>query len=188
MEEKLSCYLTDIINKNIQLSKMELAKINYGIATLLINLIKVSLIYSVSIMLGVVSETLVCHLVFCIMRRYCYGLHAKSSIVCSIIGVLYFSIGPFIVLNYSFSITRELVILLGIIFEIIIYYKVPAYTNNSRVGDSKEKRKKALIINFLIICGILMLNDEQLRLISFMGIFLSILLTIPIKKGDMTNV
>ncbi|MGE7928669.1 accessory gene regulator B family protein [Lysinibacillus xylanilyticus] len=187
MEERFSGYLADSINKNIQLSNVELAKIKYGISTLLINLVKVTLIYTASIMLGVIKETLICHLIFCLMRRYCYGLHAKSSIVCSLIGVFYFSVCPLIVLNYSFGISRELVIILGIIFSIIIYKKVPAYTKNSKISDTKGKRNKALIINILTICGILVLNDEKIRLIAFMGIFLSILLTIPIRKGDKKN-
>ncbi|MEB2300158.1 accessory gene regulator B family protein [Lysinibacillus xylanilyticus] len=187
MEERLSGYLTDSINKNIQLSNVELAKIKYGISTLLINLVKVTLIYSASIILGGIKETLICHLIFCLMRRYCYGLHAKSSIVCSLIGVFYFSICPLIVLNYSFGISRELVILFGIIFSIIIFNKVPAYTKNSKISDTKEKRKKALIINALTICGILVLDDETMRLIAFMGVFLSILLTIPVRKGDNQN-
>ncbi|TKN13120.1 hypothetical protein DVW83_14505 [Enterococcus sp. VV15] len=112
-EEKFVGFLVNRVSNRLELSREDSLKIEYGLNILVINLVKMIIIYSSSITLGCFKETLIVHSSFCILRRYNYGFHFNSNLVCTLFGILLFVLFPFTMkyFNYDIPIYHNLTIL-----------------------------------------------------------------------------
>lgn len=181
-EEIIAQNIVEKISKKIILNELEIAKVSYGLSTLMINIIKCSLIYGSALIFGRISFTAISHILFCIMRRYCYGIHAKSSINCTVIGIIYFTILPMWLYVHSLGMSSQQVLIAGITFGVVLYHTAPAFTNKGATKGYEIKKKKALLANAFVTVFIMLFESDFYRLIGFSGLLLSVLLTLPVMK------
>lgn len=143
-EEKLANQLIDTIAKKNNLTHIESVKAKYGLSILFINVFKVGLIYTVSMIIGVVTETIYMHLSFCIFRKFSFGFHFQKNLICSIVSVILFSIVPFLIKSQTIKVNTNICLLIGVLSMIISFFKVPAVSRP--VSNPKFKRNVCLAI------------------------------------------
>ncbi|MHC5268995.1 accessory gene regulator B family protein [Enterococcus sp. LJL98] len=185
IEEKFSMKLLHGLKKNIVLTEIQEAKISYGLSMLMITLGKVSLIYLIAFSLGTVSETLLSHLPFCIVRSYSRGFHAKSSLNCGMSGIICFSILPWLIKTNNWGISFLPSILIGFICTVILFFRAPANTEKNQVTNERQRknlRKKAIIANSILFILILVECQSSERLIGMSGLLITSFLALPLEK------
>ena len=185
MEEQFSNRLVNWLSEKVTLSEIEYAKISYGLSVLMINLVKVILIYFISFLLGTFGTTFFVHIPFCIIRKYGRGFHAKSSFNCGLVGVVCFSFIPWIFKIYGLGISNTHVILVGLICTVILFFRVPGDTAKNQVEDIKKRRVlkvKAIGMNVILFSIILLNFNYSEKLIISTGLLIAAILTLPLEK------
>ncbi|WP_375180406.1 accessory gene regulator ArgB-like protein [Enterococcus rotai] len=185
LEEQFSSKLTNWLANKVVLSEVEQAKISYGLSFTLISVVKVSLIYASSILLGILLETLIMHTVFCILRKYSRGFHAKSSFNCGAVGVICFSFLPWLIKLSEYSISDKQVLVVAIICTIILYFRAPANTVKNQVTDKKQRRilkSKALAANLILFGLIFITLEHSEKLLAVSGLVVASILMLPLEK------
>ena len=98
-------YLTNkIISKlepTLSLGELDKQKLYLGIITLLINIIKVILVCSIAVTIGLLKEVIVMIVIFCFLRLTSAGLHAKSSMICTITSLIFYLGGAYLSNNFT---------------------------------------------------------------------------------------
>ncbi|TBX29915.1 hypothetical protein EUZ95_13995 [Enterococcus durans] len=176
-EEKFVGFLVNRVSNRLELSREDSLKIEYGLNILVINLVKMIIIYSSSITLECFKETLIVHSSFCILRRYNYGFHFNSNLVCTLFGILLFVLFPFTMkyFNYDIPIYHNLTILL--ILNLCIISIGPSHTKNQLFSNEKNKLKP-ILFTMLLSLSSLFLSNTSLDTYLTSGIFSSVLLVI----------
>lgn len=191
MENKLKNYinLIDILAENITLNinaylrkeGLELEKMKLGIQVLLINISKFFIIMILAVMLNLVKETLFMILVFGCIRKHAFGLHAKSSIMCTLICILMFNFGAY--LSHYLIFNNYIVFMIFTIINILLYRYAPADTASHPLLGYKLRtklKKEALLtgIVLMIIALIIPINIVK-TLITLSGSF-AVIMILPI--------
>lgn len=145
-EEKLAEKVVEYIALNNNLTNIEIVKAKYGLSIFFINLLKVLIIYTVSLALGVLIESIYLHITFVMFRKFSFGFHFKKSFVCTIISIFFFSIFPLIIKNQTFDIIPLMYVLVGCLLLIISFVKAPATSRS--VSRPVIKRNICLTIIF----------------------------------------
>ncbi len=94
MEEWVARRIADRIYEEQEYDPYQKAKIEYGLAILLVNLSKASSILLTSIIFFSLKDTLFVCIPYCVLRSSCLGYHAKKSWVCTVQSVLIFAVVP----------------------------------------------------------------------------------------------
>lgn len=185
MEERFSNRLVNWLAGKVTLSEVEYAKISYGLSVMMINLVKVTLIYLTSFLLGTLATTLLAHIPFCMIRKYGRGFHAKSSFNCGLTGVVYFSLIPWGIKMCNLGIGNMHVILIGLACTIILFFRAHGDTAKSQVEDVKKRmvlKMKAISMNIILFSIILLDFDYSEKLIISTGLLIAAVLTLPLEK------
>lgn len=148
--EKLSERCTGFIKDNTNKTETELEKIQYGIHVILINIFKLLLLFITAYFLGILNYTIVAYLSFATLRSFANGIHANSSIKCTITNYIIFFGNVYLSLN--FSLKKVYVVSIFIISLILIILYAPADTEE-RPLMSKNLRGKLKIKSTLIVLG-----------------------------------
>ncbi|EUJ30999.1 regulator [Listeria floridensis FSL S10-1187] len=127
-----------VSKERFQADEESYAKAKYGMEVILINTMKISLVYLIAIIAGIFLQTLIVHLAFLVLRRYSFGLHALKSFNCTLTSLLMFTIGPFIFQEISSSNLIVMVVFAFVVLNMLLY--APADTENLlvRVRESKN--------------------------------------------------
>lgn len=185
IEEQVSNKVTDWLAGKVLLSEVEHAKISYGLSVMMINLVKVTLIYLVSFLIGTFSTTLLTHILFCIIRKYSRGFHAKSSFNCGATGLVCFSFLPWLIRVNGLGLKDIDVVIIAIICTAILYFRAPANTIKNQIVDKKQRnivKVKALVINTILFGLIFVSLGYTERLIASSGLIIASILTLPLEK------
>lgn len=187
MEYRLSRYFIDwLYPHDDKLSKEEKEYLQYYIEVIIINLTKVSFILIVSLLFNILLETAITLGAFIVLRKYAFGWHAKSSINCSLIGVISFVGIPLLISKWAFYIDTlnfGLILLLLLISLMIIYKYAPADTeNNPIIGISIRTRLrfKALCAVVFLYALILFIPTIEVKMFLLIGIWLELIVITPI--------
>lgn len=169
--ERLAIAYTNMISNYFTKSELELKKIKLGIEILLINISKFIIIMTVAYNLNLASYTILGILLLGLMRLNCFGLHAKNSIVCTLVsGVSLIFISY--ISKYCYLKLGQIA-LMGLINLIIIAKYAPADTEaHPLVGEELRKKLKikAIITIIVIYCiGLIINKDEIIRIIVLMA-------------------
>ncbi|TFI76349.1 accessory gene regulator B family protein [Carnobacterium divergens] len=182
-EEIISKFICTHFIDQENFSKLEVLKIWYGLSILIINIVKIFFVYLVSFILNIVEYTLITHLVFIFMRRFCYGYHATKSYLCTLWGIILFSIIPFFLMQYSIKInllTHLIVILCSIL---IVVFRAPQISNNSLLKNINATKYKAITMAIFLSITSFIGNNTTIHLLIVYGILVSAtLLLITSKK------
>ncbi|GFP74619.1 accessory gene regulator B family protein [Clostridium fungisolvens] len=191
MEEKLSNDMTIMekladniamkINKVIQKDGIELQKVKLGIEILLINISKFILILLVSIKLHLVIQTTIITIVLGAIRSKAFGLHAKSSIVCTITSLMLYVIGGYV--SNLAQPNKFVIFCIFIAINIALYIYAPADTEyHPLIGQALRRnlKKKAVITGaILMMLALMSTNYVITNLITLASIF-EVLSILPI--------
>lgn len=180
-EEKLADKLVNHMTKKYKLTDIEILKAKYGLSILLINVLKVGLVYAVSLMFGVFLESIYLHVSFCLFRRFSFGFHFQKNFVCSIVSVICFSLIPLFIKNQMIMIDPNMYIIIGFLLIIISFVKVPAVSRP--VSNPIFKRSICLVIIFFsyFILGYGINFDYSIYICT--GVLISNILLLPIIGG-----
>ena len=126
--ERLAQIILNNINSYLQKEGLELQKMKLGIEILLINISKLIIIFLVAAVFHLLKRTIFMLLIFTIIRRNTFGLHAKNSFICTLVSLLIFVFGSY--LSYYLKFNNYMVFTLFTIINILLYKYAPADTEN----------------------------------------------------------
>ncbi|AFS77861.1 putative agrB-like protein [Gottschalkia acidurici 9a] len=181
MYEKIAIKLTRGISKHTNRTDIELTKIKFGIEVLIINISKFLLIITISYFLKIIPLTLILFISFGLIRRSAFGLHAKNSIVCTIISTSYFIGGAYISIYYPLE--MKIMVLIFLI-QIGLFMKYAPSDTESRplVGKKlRSKLKRDTIVTVLILLAIaLIVNNGTISMLITLGATMECISILPI--------
>jgi accessory gene regulator B len=128
-------------------------RVKYGLELIYISITKMIVIFCISIIFGLLKETVLVILFSNGLRTFAYGVHAKKSWHCHISSITVFVLLPFIFRNLYFSVFQKIFISIFCFISYILF--APADTHKRPIIN-KDHRKK-LKLNALIVCSIYIL-------------------------------
>ena len=86
----ISKWISDKICSYCNVDKKNYQKMKYGIDIIYINISKTAVLIILSVILGIVKETLLLLSVFTCVRLSGFGYHSNNTIKCTVIGIIGF--------------------------------------------------------------------------------------------------
>lgn len=184
----MSKLIAGYIEKFIDIETYSMSKVRLGIEIMLINISKLTILFITASIFRAFVPTLIVLISFGVIRKTGGGIHAKTSLRCTVFSVLGLVGGAIIGLRLTMD--KWVVILLIVIFNILIYKYAPRDTEKNPIKD-KDKRIRLRNItlrnmNILIIVALFLSDD--IRTLIIMGIFLAIVTIIPIQNKFKSNI
>lgn len=164
-----------------QYDKTQLEEIKYGIEALYIAISKVVFILLMSLILGILKETVLLLLLFNVLRVTAFGLHASKSIYCWISSSIAFIGIPFICKTITFSNLTYIILPVICLLCFILY--APADTiKRPLINSHKRKIYKLLSIISCIIylTLIIILKNILFKNLLMFSLILESILILPI--------
>ena len=143
-----------LLNSTYKYDNDTLDRVKYGLELLYISITKMFVIFIVSIIFGLIKETLLVVLFSNGLRTFAYGIHAKKSWHCHVSSILVFIALPFIFKNIEFHMYQKIIISIVCFIGYALF--APADTHK-RPLINKNHRKK-LKIKTLFVCLIYILT------------------------------
>lgn len=180
MEILVTKYM-DSINKQFNKSELELKKIKFGLQVIIINIGKLAIAIMSAYILNLMNYAVLTILFMIIVKKYSFGLHAKSNKVCTIVttvmvlGIAYISKHNLINMKY--------IIVLAIIAFLGICKYAPADTTaHPLIGEKlRSKLKKKAIISIISLYVVTFaLNINYITTIIVLTAFIQSLLINPL--------
>lgn len=163
LSEKIALKLALRINDTYKTDSTNFLKIKYGLEVLMINITKTILILIISTLLNLFNQTLIIMISFGIMRRYAFGVHAKTSLSCTIITSSLFFSGAY--LSTFSNIDNTLIFSLFFISVLLLFIYAPADTEARPLYGRKFRKK--LKIKSIVSAIISMILSLLIKNISF---------------------
>ena len=169
-----------------QLGEVEYLKMKYAIEVLLINISKVTIIYTLAVALGVWRQSLIVHVAYFILRMPSFGLHAKSSTVCTLVSSLFFIAIPMAARNLELS--RGIILMIWIVIMLGLAKYAPAPTNKNRIGSDERKRmlKRKSLVHGGVLMAFVLVSEAfgfyifNISTLLTIGGFLQLIMILPI--------
>ena len=182
MKKKLLNNITSNIKKNNKnVTEEELEVIIYGLKSLYLTFTKIIVILILSIVLGILKETLLMLLFYNVIRLFAFGLHAKNSIACLITSLLLFIGGTYLAIYLNIGL--ELKIILASISLILIAVYAPADTEKRPLINPKKRKKfkiLSIITSLIITCLIIYLDGSYISNFMLIGFIEATIMILPI--------
>lgn len=181
LAEEIALKLVTRINRHNQIDNLHYAKMKYGLEVLIINLLKTLFILMMAGTLGILKATLIIMLSFAFIRHYAFGVHAKSSMGCTIITSLFFFIGGYMPSFVNTTNYKVLIIFSVTMFSLYLY--APADTESRPLVGKNLRRKlkrKALISGSILMILALYISDPALKFFISYGALCESLTITPI--------
>lgn len=182
MKEKFvnSC-LKVIKNNNDNLSRKDIDKIKYGLEGLYLTITKIIFILLISIILGIVKETILLLLIFNGIRFTSFGVHAKRSIDCLISSTLFFIIFPLFCVHLTIPIIIKYILFIPILILIGIY--APSDTVKRPLKNKKKRiiyKISSIIITIIYMILIIIIQDNTLSNCFLAALIIQVIVILPI--------
>jgi len=180
--EKLSNSILMKIQRSRNLGNIDYLKCKLGLETMLINLSKLIGIYSIAFLMGMFFEVFVFHITYMAIRTFAYGVHCKTSFICTIMSCIVLVGIPMALTIFWFS----KIVLIGvcILNDIILVIYAPASTDKNGIKRLKESDKivlknKALRNNIIILLLALLYPDIYIGNLLVVASFMASIMTTP---------
>ena len=171
--ERLSEIITLKINRYLNKEGLELQKMKLGFEILLINISKFFIIFLIATKFNLLKESLLMTFVFASVRRSAFGLHAKSSIICTLTCITLFVFGAH--LSYYLNFTNYIVISIFTLVNILLYKYAPGDTEyHPLLGEKlRYKLKKDSVITGIVwmVLALIVPNSVIKTLITLSTVF-----------------
>lgn len=179
LTEATATRVADWVNSQLKEDKKAYLKLKLGLEVIFINITKMLIVYSVAYLLNLLTATIIFHLSYFLIRRSAYGVHAKTSFLCSLISVVSFVGIPYVAT--LITIPNALILIIYVINVAILYRFAPSLTKKG--WKMNEKRKRELRNQSMLMCILLMLvtlfiPNVTIKSLITSGVTLASLLTI----------
>lgn len=177
----LKISINSIKKKYPNFDQEKLDEISYGLEAIYLTITKMVIIFALAFALGIVKDTLFLLISYNIIRTTAFGMHAKKSIHCLIISIVFF-IGGGIICKYI-SIPYYIKIAISIISLICLIKYAPADTYKRPLVNAKKRKiyKIITIINGIIFTVlIIVLKDNIIGTYLCLGILEATLMIHPL--------
>ena len=171
----------NLVNTNNQYNKEQLEEIKYGLESIYLLITKFVVIFTISLILGLLKESMLFFLFFNILRSTAFGIHASKSIYCWISSTICFIILPYI--SKIIIIPNIFFIIATIICNILFILYAPADTvKRPLINEKKRKRFKFItIISSIILTTIIFtISNNTIKNLIMFAMALQIILILPI--------
>lgn len=137
------------IKKNTDYNSVKLAEIKYGLEAIYLTFSKLIIIFTLSIILGIIKEVIIYMLIYNILRTPSFGLHATKSWICLLSSTILFIGIPYLCIFLSIPISLKVIIgILGICF---MFKNAPADTKKKPIVNKKRRQIYKFISTALTI-------------------------------------
>ncbi|WP_310829842.1 accessory gene regulator B family protein [Paenibacillus pedocola] len=180
--ESLACRMAQRLNKEREGEYIDYLKMKLGFEMLLINLSKLVLVYGAAILFHLLWQTLIMHGAYFAIRKTAFGLHASSSMICSISSTAMFIGIPYLCEQYI-RFNNIQVGIIGLLATLLLYRYAPADTDKFPLlgKERREKlRKTTTKSSLLIVLTALLIPSPTIKALLLMGILLQVLMILPI--------
>lgn len=181
LEEEIALKLATKINSKNQMDSLNYKKMKYGLEVLIINSFKTLFILMMAELLGILKETLIIMSSFAFIRRYAFGVHARSSTGCTIVTSIYFFIGIYI--SRFVNITNYKILFMFSVVMFLLNLYAPADTESRPLTGKilrKKLKRKALLSGSILMILALCINDPDLKFFISYGALCESLTITPI--------
>ncbi|MFW6287687.1 MAG: accessory gene regulator ArgB-like protein [bacterium] len=189
MFKKIAYYLSDLIEKKVDIDKKDAAYFNYGIQIVLSVGLEAAIMLFIAYLLNIFWPVLIASLSFLVIRPYAGGVHLPRYFLCMIVTIIVFLMIGWTVSFVELTLLSTLVIitLITVTGLVLINKYAPADTKIVPINDPNQRqllKNKARIVliswSFLAVISTFLL-DHYLHLImaSALGIFAQLISTHP---------
>lgn len=181
MKEQFLNSSINLITKNKKYTNDEIEMISYGLEAIYLTLTKMIVIITLSLILGILKETIILLISYNIIRSQSFGLHASKSIYCLISSISFF-IGGTILCKYI-SLPNWIMITTSIICNICLILYAPADTHKRPlINEQKRKKFKKLsaIFGFIYTILIIVFTKYEITKYLLLGMVEAVLMILPI--------
>lgn len=179
--EKLSEIIIIKLNSKLNKEGLALTKMKFGMEVLLINLSKALVLFLVGAQLNLLKETIFMTLVFGSVRKSAFGLHAKSSIVCTIVTLLMFVGGSYI--GHYLNLNNYEIALIFTLFNILLYKYAPADTEKHPLISEKLRkklRKETVSTGILLMIITVIIPSQLIKSLIVLSVGFEVINILPI--------
>ncbi|MCR3758932.1 accessory gene regulator B family protein [Clostridium felsineum] len=179
--EKLSQDVAIKLNKHLKKEGIELVKLKFGLEVIFINIFKLIILFLVAYYCKLLKETVIMLVVFGCLRSNAFGLHAKNSIVCTLMSLLMFVLGGYLSRYLMFN-NYIVVISFCIVILFLLKYAPGDTEAHPLVGEKLRNRlkKNAVIIGVLLMVVALIVPDKEIKTCIILSGFYETISILPI--------
>lgn len=172
----------DIIqDNNKDLTQKEIDKMRYGLEGLYLNVTKIILILIISLILGILKETILLLLIFNVIRFFAFGVHAKRSMDCLISSSLFFLGFPILCIKLNIPDLIKIISFIPIFILIAIY--APSDTIKRPLRNKKKRifyKTCSIIIAIIYMILSIIIRDNTLSNCFFFALVIQVIVILPI--------
>lgn len=185
IEEKISKNISKKIGNKLQLAELDIAKMEYGLSILFVDMFKLFFIYIVAFLLHIGIAVFITHLSFMMIRKTTLSYHASNSAVCTILSIFFLVILPFLTTFFEIALNRSIFTIVSLIIVGILGFQGVAIAQK-RVKSFKNGKIRIISMVFLLIGIGLIQSSDQIRTLIFLGMAIATFLMF-VKKFEGKN-
>ncbi|MBC2323981.1 accessory gene regulator B family protein [Listeria booriae] len=172
--------ITKTIFRDREVDEDRFAIVKYGVEIFLVNVTKGIIVYLAAALLGMLWQTLVVHLSYLMIRRHSFGLHAKTSLGCTITSVVMFVILPYFVKEVQLS--EWMIVLISGLILLNIAIFAPSDTENMPLFNAQKRHvlRRNSILNTILVVLVAIVVDNDLSSLVLLGAFLQVIMIHPL--------
>lgn len=176
-----SVSIADTLNRYVNKEGLEYKKMVLGAEILLINVTKLLAVYALSCFLGLIPLTVSAMLGYGLIRRFAFGLHAKSSNLCTLASILMFVAAPYFLKGLVLS--NGVVLCLFTLVLTALYLYAPADTESRPIIGVKRRarlRKSALLSGGAVMLAALLIPISAIKIMVTLGAVYEAIFILPL--------
>ncbi|KMT61760.1 regulator [Listeria sp. SHR_NRA_18] len=177
----MAAKITRTIFRDREVDEDRFAIVKYGVEIFLVNVTKGITVYLAAALLGMIWQTLIVHLSYLMIRRHSFGLHAKTSLGCTITSVVVFVVLPYFVKEVQLSGWMIVIISALILLNIAIFS--PSDTEKMPLFNAQKRhdlRRKSIINTLIVISVAILMPISDIQSLILYGGILQVLTIHPI--------
>ena len=147
MKQRILNFCISSIKKNEpgKYTDEQLAEIRYGLEGIYLTITKVVVIFAVSLILGILKETIAVMLCYNLLRIFGGGIHATKSWICLVSSLLILIVGPILVIYLKIPVIIKIFICCFCVTSFYLY--APADT----VKHPIIKKKRRILYKYITV-------------------------------------
>lgn len=173
--------ITNKLNNKLNKEGLALIKMKLGIEILLINTSKILILLVVAAQCNLLKEAIFMSLVFGSIRRSAFGLHARSSVVCTLITLMVFVGGPYI--SQYVKLNNYQVFGIFTVLNLMLYKYAPADTEKHPIlGKNlrKKLRKETVSMGIILMIITLIIQYPLVKSLIILAVSFEVISILPI--------
>lgn len=179
--ERMAEIITNKINSYLHKEGLELQKMKLGLEILLINISKLIVIFIVAAEFHLLKEAMFMLLIFTSIRKNAFGIHAKNSLICTLVSTTIFIFGSYV--SYYIKLNNYIIFIIFIVVNILLYKYSPADTENHPLlgyNLRKKLKKESLITGIVFMAIALLVPINVVKVLIVISAISAVITILPI--------